>query len=358
MYFFANIFVGIFMQNLALAVMYAGLTAKLCERIGVEKGDKLYTSLMLGTMWGNNILGIASPIAKNLPLIMIGLLFSATGGAVRISFAQWLAAGIPFALLMFGVLMLCFRIMNPDVTPLKKIDFDELKASSPPLSKRGKIALIAMLILVAFILLPDIIIAFAPAGSLLFMIARYFVQISVAVPAIITVAALCIIRVEGKPVMEYTAAVKHVPLSLLIFMAAVVVLPIGSPEVGIVFWIRNGLEPLVAGMSPMMVMVILVFGIMILTNLASNIVVMTLFFNIGFALLWGGTMSIAAVTIVISFSVSLMACLTPSASLMTPVFFGPGHITMKNSFKWNLIFVLLCFLVMLAYIPIATAIIG
>jgi len=358
MFFFANLFVGLFMQNLALAVMYVGLTVKVCEKIGVKKGEKLYTCLMLGTLWGSNVLSIASPIAKNMPLIMMGLVYSATGGAVRITFAQWLAAGIPFAIIMFGILMLCIRIMNPDVSPLKNIDFDELEATSPPLSKRGKIAIIAMLALVAFILMPDILIILAPAGSGVYNIARYLVQISVAVPAIVTVAALCIIRAEGKPVMDFTAAVKNVPIPLLIFMAAVVALPIGSPAVGIVPWIRNGLEPLVAGMTPAGVTVMLVFGIFLLTNIASNVVVMTLFFNIGFALLWGGPMNIAAVSIVIAFAVSAMACLTPAASLMTPLYYGPGHITMRNSFKWNLAFALLSFGFMLAFIPVVTAIIG
>jgi len=358
MFFFANIFVGIFMQNLALAVMYLGLTVKLCDKIGVKQGDKLYTCLILGTFWGGNILSVASPIAKNLPLIMMGLVYGATGGEVRISFAQWLAAGIPFALIMFGLLMLCIRLMNPDVSPLKNIDFDELKSASPPMSKRGKIVLAVMLCLTAVILLPDIISAIAPAGSGIYNIARYFMQISVAVPAIAAVVALCLIRAEGKPVMEFTDAVKHVPITLLIFMAAVVVLPIGSPAVGIVPWIRTGLDPLVAGMTPVAVMGVLVFGILLLTNIASNVVVMTLFFNIGFALLWGGQISIAAVAIVITFAVSCMACLTPSASLTAPLYFGPKHITMKNSAKWNLIFILLAFILMLIFIPFVTAIIG
>jgi len=358
MFFFTNIFVGVFMQNLALAVMFLGLAVNVCEKVGVKKGDKLYTCLMLGSMWGNNILGIASPIAKNLPLIMMGLVYSATDGAVRITFAQWLAAGIPFSLVMFGVLMVCIRIMNPDVSPLKNIDFDELEASSPPLGLRGKIALAALLVLVLFILMPDLLILLAPAGSGLYNMASYLVKVTIAVPAIITVAALCIIHVDGKPVMEFTEAIKRVPVTLLIFMAAVVVLPIGSPAVGIVPWIRNGLEPLVAGMSPMAVVFMLVAGILFLTNVASNIVVMTLFFNIGFALLWGGTMSIAAVSIIIAFSVSLMACLTPSASLTTPLYYGPGHITVKNSAKWNLIFIVLSFVTMLVFIPFLALIVG
>jgi len=358
MFFFANLFAGIFMQNFALAVMFLGLTVKVCERVGVKKGDKLYTCLMLGTLWGSNILGIASPIAKNLPLIMMGLVYSATGGAVRISFAQWLAAGIPFALIMFGVLMLCVRIMNPDVSPLKNLDIEEFKAASPPLCKRGKIAIAAMLVLIAFILLPDLIILVAPEGTMLFNVAMYFIQLTAAVPAIMIIAILCLIRADGKPVMEFTNAVKHIPFTLLIFMAAVVVLPIGSPAVGIVPWIRNGLDPLVAGMPPIGVLFILVAGIMFLTNVASNIVVMTLFFNVGFALLWGGPINIAAVSIVIAFAVSCMACLTPASSLMTPLYFGPGHITVKNSAKWNLIFIVLSFLMMLAFIPLVTLILG
>ena len=358
MFFFANIFVGIFTQHLALAVMYIGLTVKICEKIGVEKGDKLYTSLMLGTLWGSNILSVASPIAKNVPLIMMGLIYSATAGAVRISFVHWLAAGIPFALVMFGVLMLCVRIMKPDVTPLKNLDIGNFAEELPPLSQRGKITIVAILVLVVFILAPDAIALFAPAGSVLYNIAQYFIEITVVVPAIAVVAALCLIRAEGKPVLDFNEAAKKIPFPLLIFMASIVVVPIGAPEVGIAPWIRSGLEPLVAGLSPIWILVILVFTIMILTNVASTIVIMTLIFNVGFALLWGGPMNIAAFAIIIAFAVSSMACLTPASSLMTSLYFGPGHITVRNSAKGNIVFILMSFLIVLIFIPIVTAIIG
>ena len=88
MFFASNLFVGMFMENLSLAIIYLGIATVLCEKIGVKKGDSLYTCIMLGTMWGNCILSIASPIAKALPNILIAAADRQLG--VTITYAQWL----------------------------------------------------------------------------------------------------------------------------------------------------------------------------------------------------------------------------------------------------------------------------
>jgi len=81
-----------------------------------------------------------------------------------------------------------------------------------------------------------------------------------------------------------------------------------------------------------------------------------LFFNIGIALLTAGDINVTAFAIVIALAAG-MACCTPPSALPAPLFYGPGHITMQNSIKCNVIFVALSFVVLIAFVlPFASAV--
>ena len=85
---------------------------------------------------------------------------------------------------------------------------------------------------------------------------------------------------------------------------------------------------------------------------------MVLFFNIGVALLTGGSVNLGMSSILIGI-MSAIACLTPAACAPMPLVFGPGHVTMKNTIRANLFFIVLTLIVTLAYIiPVAPLVLG
>ena len=348
MFFFSNLFIGLFMQNLALTLIYINLTVKVCDRIGVPKGHTLYTCLILGILWVDSVVSIASPIAKTLPNIMIGSLYTQLG--ITVTYAQWLMVGIPFSIVTLGAIMLACRFaVNPDTSPLKDLDIEAFARNAPPLTPQGKAALITMGVLMLFILLPDV---FMTIG-LLVPLSSYFVRLSATVPAIIAVVFLCLFKVKGESVMDFQQAAKGVPINMVIFIAAVVLLgvPISDEGNGIILWIGNNLQPLVAGFSPTQIVIVLITGALIVTNFISSAVTLVLFFNIGVALLAGTGMNMGAFGVIVAFSAA-MSCLTPAASLTMPLFFEPGHLTMQNTYKPNLISIVLAFIKLVAFVPL------
>ena len=42
MFFFSNLFIGMLMQNPALAIIYLDLTVRVCGKLGIKKGHSLY----------------------------------------------------------------------------------------------------------------------------------------------------------------------------------------------------------------------------------------------------------------------------------------------------------------------------
>ena len=370
MFLLSNIVVGMFMQNLALAVMYLALTKRFCENLGLEKSHSLYKALMLGTLWGNGVLSIASPIAKFFPNLLIGLIGNPHGLNVQISYAQWFAMGIPFAAIMFVLIMLVIRIYNPDVSPLLNFKVDEYKKSEdPPLGARGKVALIVTLCLVVFILAPDIILAILRgpvlATGALANTMRTIVGWGPTAPAIIAVVLLCLLRAEGKAVMNIQESIKNVPLGFIIFLAVVIYM--GTPmstgfASNIVPWLNSIVGPMVAGMAPFVLGAVMVIVGIIITNFISSVVVVNVFFALSVVLFTApgmpGPLYAAAMAVIVGYF-TCMSALTPASVVTAAMYYGDEKgIVVKEVLKPNLLFMLFAAIGIIVTIPIVTGVLG
>jgi len=349
---------GYFMPTIPVTVLYIGLVSKLCEKINIKKGDKLYTYLFLSLLWGNGRFTASTPIGGPIPIMMITLLYSQVG--VSVSFAQWMMVGIPFALIGFIFIMLIMLIIKPDVTPLKNVDIAEVVKDTPPLSKSGKIVVAVSVSLIAFLIIPELLMHAGILPGFFGTIVRW----GPTVPGIIALAILCILKGDkGETVMDFSKAAKGVPLGVVLFVATInligiplaAVPPVGVAETGIVPWLGSVLSPMVAGLSPYMVFAAMVLAAIIITNLISSTVTMMLCFSIGVALMAGTGVNLTVFGVLVTLA-SCLSFLTPAASFATPLFFGPGHITMANSFKINLIYLVFGIITLMIVFPIAYAV--
>lgn len=343
MFFASNVIIGMFMDNLSLAVIYIGITGVLCEEIGVKKGDPFYTCMFTGVMWGNVILSIASPIAHALPNIIMGSAEAQLG--ITITYGQWLAVGVPFAALCYLAIMLVVLIWRPDTTAFKNFDVEAVKKKYPPLDARGKFSAFIFVLVVIFVLAPSILKDVNPFFA-------YLNNIGVVIPALLAIVVLALVRMDGKPILNVPAAMKEVAWPPIIFAGTVSVFatPLSAENTGISPWLGN-IFSFVNGLPPFAVVVILMVFAIIMTNFLSNTVTMVLFFNIGVIVLANGNTNMGVFTIIIALAAS-MASLTPSAAVPSPLFFGPGHVTMKNTLKWNLIWIPLTFVILVVLFPI------
>lgn len=343
MFFASNVIIGMFMDNLSLAVIYIGITGVLCEEIGVKKGDPFYTCMFTGVMWGNVILSIASPIAHALPNIIMGSTEAQLG--ITITYGQWLAVGVPFAALCYLAIMLVVLIWRPDTTAFKNFDVEAVKKKYPPLDARGKFSAFIFVLVVIFVLAPSILKDVNPFFA-------YLNNIGVVIPALLAIVVLALVRMDGKPILNVPAAMKEVAWPPIIFAGTVSVFatPLSAENTGISPWLGN-IFSFVNGLPPFAVVVILMVFAIIMTNFLSNTVTMVLFFNIGVIVLANGNTNMGVFTIIIALAAS-MASLTPSAAVPSPLFFGPGHVTMKNTLKWNLIWIPLIFVILVVLFPI------
>lgn len=71
-----------------------------------------------------------------------------------------------------------------------------------------------------------------------------------------------------------------------------------------------------------------------MTNFISNTVCMMLYYNLAIPIVAAAGLPTAGITVIICIIASF-ASLVPSAATTAPFFFDSGHITVKNSWKWN-----------------------
>jgi sodium-dependent dicarboxylate transporter 2/3/5 len=354
MFFAAHFAVGTVMHNFAVFVVFLSITVRLCKALDIDKSHKLYIILMCGNLWVNGIINGATPIAKTIPNIIIGLLYSQLG--VTVTYMQWLAVGIPIMIVSLGVVMLTVRILNPDVSVLRNLDVDEFVASTPKMTKRGKIAVVATLIVVAITILPEIFLTL----GLFVGVSSWLMGLGVSVPAVIAIAVLSLTRVEGENVLQFDAVIKDVPLSMLIFVGAIMVMgaPMASPHTGVVLALSNILDPIFGGMSPLLIIFFAGLGSLVITQFISNSVTAILFLNLGIAIFVG--MGDVSIPMIVAFAlvVGLTSCYaisTPGATIVTPLIFSAGHINVANSIKTNLVFlVMILAATMFIFIPFIT----
>ena len=343
MFFLSQIVIGFFVNGVSLAAIYLGIAEGICENLKLKKGDSLYTVIMYGTMVANTFLAIGSPMGNALPNVMISLVETQTGYVI--SYPQWMAYGALFSIVGFLVMMLVIRIWNMDVSAFKDFDVNELRKDEKPLDKAGKWTVVIFALVIFFVIVPAILVRFINTPLISYLNSLGFI-----IPALIGVVLLCIIHVDGKPVLNFPEATKKLNLPSIIFAGTVACLavPMSSESTGIGIWLGNILKPLLGDMNPAMAVIVLVILAMAMTNFLSNTVTEALFFSIGVAVLGASGYNLVAFAIIIAFAAG-MATLTPSAAVPSPFFFGPGHLTMKSTIKPNLIHLVLMFLVVIFF---------
>ena len=324
---------SIVMNISALILIFIALIAAICEEIGYKKGDGFYTALMLGLFWVSNAFNAGSPLGHALPLILMS---TASAAGYEVSIAQWMLIGIPAAILITAaaIIIICL-IWKPEASKFMNYDLDAHRKEIKPFTTEGKIALILLIAVILYWVVPAVFPNLLSPG----VKALYDTWGSNA-PVIVALSLLCIIRVKGKPITTFKRATSSTSITTITFIGCVTVLgtAVSNADTGISAWLSNVLSPMVSSMSVFAFITILSFFFIALTNFISNTVCMMLYYNLAIPIVVAAGLPTAGLTVIICIIASF-ASLVPSAATTAPFFFDSGHITVKNSWKWNVIMI-------------------
>ena len=323
MFFFSVIFIGMFVSPSVLFVVLLPILEEIYRITKIEKGSKVGKVLMIGLAICVSISSGMTPIAHVFPILSFGIFQNITGQTIN--YGSYMAIAIPVGIILTILMILVFRIiLRPDVSVLKDVSLDEMKKELPKTSARDIVTLVIFGICVLLWVLPSI---FQNVGDGAFY--KLFNGYGTAFPAIIGVVLLCIIWVDGKPLVNIKdACSKGVPFSSLIMCAGTLALgsAMTNDAIGLKSFLIDNLSSSLAGLAPFVLLIIFALWAAFQTNVSSNMVTATIVTTVAMPIMLAvGSVQYCAICASIIGMLSAFAFATPPSM---------PHIAIASSSDW------------------------
>ena len=274
MFFLAIVLLGLVSTSSAICVLFMAIAEEMFKMTGYKKGEKLVETTMVGIFWMAQGAMAFTPISHVLiPAIFENIL---ADFGVTVTYGQFsmifLCVGIAFFL---GWILIFRFVIKPDVTKMADLDIDALRATIKPWTKQEVTILIVYGIVIITWCFPELI------GMIPGMdgVASWMSSLGSGVPPMVACAVLCMIKYEGKPMLDVKDCCRRIPWGSVFMMTAVMgtAYIFGLETCGVTAWITQTMEPIMSGLNPTVFVIIVILFINILTNCVSNTLVSSMY---------------------------------------------------------------------------------
>lgn len=335
----ASAFMGAFGGGPVIALIFLlPVLENLFNSCGYEKGDKFNVFLIAGVILVAQI-GMILPPWAPWALMLMGT-STAGAGIAAMAFG-------PYFMMML-VLLVVYTAIYPYVMKLFGCDFSKLSAGANSLDTDENVTfstaqIITLVSVMAFVVIMLLI-------SLLSSSVPFLSTVSVKIGTLGMMAIVWIIfsviKVDGKPILsaqEAGAAVSW-DLTILFAIAMVVSNALTGADTGVSAFLANLLASIFTGEGGLFIVIFAALLTLVLTNVANNVAIAFLMVNIMVALYQNGVVfNLMAATVLIIF-MSVVAIVTPAASIMGAMLHSAKSCTTGSIYKWSPI---VCFYTML-----------
>ena len=263
--------IGLFMSPVVLFVIYLPILDAICEELKLKNEDSLTNSLILGQLVCAEMACGMTPIAHIFPIMALGFYTAATGQII--AYGDYMLFAVPVGIICFVALMLIIRFfLKPDMSKIDYLDFDALEQTIPPMEKHEKIVLAIFVMVVGMWIVPGFL------KNVLPDVYQFFKIQGTAFPPLLGASLLCMLTLDGKPLLDFKEAVsKGVDWGSIIMAVGTLALGAAMTDknVGITEWITQGIAPMLQSASPMFLVIFLITWASIQTNVSSNMVTIT-----------------------------------------------------------------------------------
>ncbi len=334
LFFLGPLAMGAFMSPLPTFIVFAAIAEEIFKELGYRKGERTPQMLILGILSISSLSTASTPIAHTVPILAFSLYEKDMG--TTIDFLSYTVFGIVVSLVILLIMLLIFRyVFRPDLSKIHDFDAGFLTKDTNPITKQEKYSLAVFLVVVAVWMLPGLIKGILPG------VYGVVNGMGTAIPAMFGVTALCLIRVEGKPLIDIGEAFKSVPWTAVTMVAAAMILgaALTNKDVVVTKYIVELATPFTVGLSPLMFVFCVSLFTILFTNFASNTVTVTLIYTMVMPLVLTGAVSgvnPAALTCIIGAGASL-AQATPPSTAQAAIAAGGGWLEVDTMFRYGLL---------------------
>jgi len=333
----------------ALILMWTVLYGVLND-LGYKKGDKFTSLMVVGTFLGA-ISGQASLPFSGSTLAILSVFETAAEMAMPIP--QYMLLGFVFTVLVFvaycGFMKLVLKPAEMD--KVANVNAEMFNSNPlPPMSWLQKANFYGMLSFVFLMLLPT----FLPDD---FAVAELLDGLGPTGVAILLTGIMCLVKVEGKPVLDFGAVAKDsVSWDIFVMVAAAMAIAsaLTNEATGVVDGMLVLFEPVLGGHSAIMFFAImLLFGIFV-TSFASSMVIGIAIMPVlvAFGTVAGANLAAVAATTTLLIHYSIIL---PSASVFAAMLWSNEEwIERREVFKYGAVIVVLAVVIaMVVIMPLA-----
>ena len=321
---------------------------EIAASIGCDEYSGFYRSHGLLTVWVTQSMDGVRPWGRPHTMTLVSLLIGF--GFSDISIFTTLCVGIPFGVSVIVTACLLVRFwMKPDMKAFMSYrpEMVSCELKKKPLTHSGRATLIALAAIILSWILAEM--------KFLGQTAAYFSAISLTAPVCLAVVVLCVLRIDGKPVMDLRKAMARVPWSVIFFLGATMFYAeyIGKEEFGITAFLKNVLHPLMVGISPWGVIGIGICFASLITNFCSNTVTGIVIISSVVPILQA--MPGIPDSLILAFglaciSITAAAFCTVSACPAMGICYGEGGVEYRGTVKYSAVFCVIQCVVMCALI--------
>ena len=276
LYFFSILFTGSFISPTVLFFVYLPILDEIYELLNLKRGDPFAALLMMGTVIMCGISSGMTPIAHVFPILALSAYQTAYETAI--GYGPYMAIAIPVGLITATLVLAAFRmILRPDTSAFVNFDASKIQGVDGKTTRSEKTVFFIFLLVIILWVAPSLLKGIVPEGSFLSAL-KVINSLGTAFPPLIGLVLLCIITVDGQPLLNFSEAMsKGVSWSSVIMCAGTTALgaAITNTDIGVTTWISGILEPVTLSLPVILMVFVFTLWAAIQTNLSSNMVTAT-----------------------------------------------------------------------------------
>jgi sodium-dependent dicarboxylate transporter 2/3/5 len=326
-------FVSMWMSNTTATVMMIPVALSITAALKDTDGG-FKKALVLSIPFAATIGGIGTVIGTTTNPTGIGLIRETIG--LDITFTDWLKIGLPFVIVIVPILWI-YMVKFFKVDKMKDINvsaIDDEYHKLGPMSKGEKFtAYIFLFAIVAWMTRSQVWGKYIPFAT----------DETIAMFAALLTIIIPVNWKEGEYLMDMKTAIKEIPWSACILLGGSMVMGNAFKDSGCAAWIAGKLGGL-AGLSPLLIVIIVGVVTAIITELTTNAVVVAAFLPVLASV--GTAIGVNPLAMMLACMLSCnFAFMLPPATPPNAVAYGTGEIEMADLIKCGLGLKIICLII-------------
>lgn len=315
-----GVVLSMWISNMAVAAMLMPLAKAIVDEEGVEPLKSNFgKGLLMSVAWGSLIGGFGTPAGNGPNPLAIGFMKDMAG--VEVSFLDWMKYGIPISLVLIPVAWgLLLWMFPPEMKYLKKSK-EEIKNDFKNQTKLSRDEIVTLIIFVVTVL----IWVFSSQLSKLLGF-----SIPIAMPVILSTMVFFF---PGVSETKYKAIEKEISWSSIILVLSGVSLGMVLYQTGVANWIALGLLGNIGGLSPIVMVLVVILSVSIMNITLSSATVSA---SIVMPIVIELSMSIGVPTLGVAFPAALASSVAFILVTSTPtnvIAYSSGYFSIKDLAK-------------------------